>query len=153
MAKAVDAGSSDQSIGSQNLKRKKKTLLHFFVLLKIFFSNQDEFHCERNAEVRPSPACLVRLVSGPGPVLPVQRSWGRHEQNHLVSAPHRRHRLQHPLQLGRGGLATWEEAKEALLTCLDIGSVRDENWAALKNLKKGSKDILELAGEAEKLTK
>ena len=49
--------------------------------------------------------------------------------------------------------ATWEEAKEALLTRLGIGSVRDEAWAALKNLKKGTKDIVELAGEAEKLAK
>ena len=48
---------------------------------------------------------------------------------------------------------TWEDAKEALLTRLGIGSVRDEAWAALKNLKKGSKDIVELAGEAEKLAK
>ena len=48
---------------------------------------------------------------------------------------------------------TWEDAKEALLTHLGIGSVRDEVWAALKNLKKGSKDIVELAGEAEKLSK
>ena len=31
--------------------------------------------------------------------------------------------------------------------------MRDEAWAALKNLKKGSKDIVKLAGEAEKLTK
>ena len=49
--------------------------------------------------------------------------------------------------------ATWEDAKEALLTCLGIGSVRDEAWAALKNLKKGSIDIVELAGETEKLAK
>ena len=49
--------------------------------------------------------------------------------------------------------ATWEDAKEALLTRLGIGSVRDEAWAVLKNLKKGSKDIMELAGEAEKLAK
>ena len=49
--------------------------------------------------------------------------------------------------------ATWEDAKEALLTRLGIGSVRDKAWAALKNLKKGSKDIVELAGEAEKLAK
>ena len=48
---------------------------------------------------------------------------------------------------------TWEDAKEALLTRLGIGSVRDEAWAALKNLKKGSKDIVELTGEAEKLAK
>ena len=45
---------------------------------------------------------------------------------------------------------TWEDVKEALLTRLGIGSVRDEAWAALKNLKKGSKDIVELAGEVEK---
>ena len=49
--------------------------------------------------------------------------------------------------------ATWEYAKEALLTRLGIGSVRDEAWVALKNLKKGSKDIVELTGEAEKLAK
>ena len=49
--------------------------------------------------------------------------------------------------------ASWEDAKEALLTRLGIGSVRDKAWAALKNLKKGSKDIVELAGRAEKLAK
>ena len=49
--------------------------------------------------------------------------------------------------------ATWEDAKEALLTCLGIGSVRDKAWTVLKTLKKGSKDIVELAGKAEKLTK
>ena len=49
--------------------------------------------------------------------------------------------------------ATWEEAKEALLTRLGIVSVRDEAWAALKSLKKGTKDVVELAGEAEKLAK
>ena len=31
--------------------------------------------------------------------------------------------------------------------------MKDEAWAALKNLKKGSKEIVELAGEAEKLAK
>ena len=49
--------------------------------------------------------------------------------------------------------ATWEEAKEALLTRLGIGSLRDEAWAALKDPEKGTKDIVELAGEAEKLAK
>ena len=49
--------------------------------------------------------------------------------------------------------ATWEDTKEILLTRLGIGSVRDEAWAALKNLKRGSKDIVELTGEAEKLAK
>ena len=48
---------------------------------------------------------------------------------------------------------TWKDAKEALLTRLGIGSVRDEAWAALKNQKKGSKGIVELTGEAEKLAK
>ena len=48
---------------------------------------------------------------------------------------------------------SWEEAKEALLTRLGIGTVRDEAWAMLKNLKKGTKDIVELAGEVEKLAK
>ena len=54
---------------------------------------------------------------------------------------------------GLGEDATWEHAKETLLSCLGIGSVKDEAWAALKNLKKGSKEIVELAGEAEKLAK
>ena len=49
--------------------------------------------------------------------------------------------------------ATWEDAKEELLTRLGIGSVRDEAWAALKDLKKVSKDIVELADEAEKPAK
>ena len=49
--------------------------------------------------------------------------------------------------------ATWEDAKKALLTRLGISSVRDKAWAALKSLKKCSKDIVELAGEAEKLAK
>ena len=31
--------------------------------------------------------------------------------------------------------------------------MRDEAWASLKQLKKGSKEIIELAGEAEKLAK
>ena len=49
--------------------------------------------------------------------------------------------------------ATWETAKETLLSRLGIGSVRDEAWAALKHLKRGSREIVELAGEAEKLAK
>ena len=49
--------------------------------------------------------------------------------------------------------ASWEVAKETLLSRLGIGSVRDEAWAALKQLKRGSKEIVELAGEAEKLAK
>ena len=49
--------------------------------------------------------------------------------------------------------ASLDDAKEALLSRLGIGSVKDEAWAALKNLKKGSKEIVELAGEAEKLAK
>ena len=46
-----------------------------------------------------------------------------------------------------------ENAKDVLLSRLGIGSVKDEAWAVLKNLKKGSKEIVELAGEAEKLAK
>ena len=46
-----------------------------------------------------------------------------------------------------------ETAKETLLSCLGIGSVKDEAWAALKNLKKRSKEIVKVAGEAEKLAK
>ena len=49
--------------------------------------------------------------------------------------------------------ATWDDAKEALLSRLGIGSIKDEAWVALKNLQKGSKEIMELAGEAEKLAK
>ena len=54
---------------------------------------------------------------------------------------------------GLDGDATWENAKETLLSRLGIGSVKDKDWAALKNLKKGSKEIVELAGEVEKLAK
>ena len=43
---------------------------------------------------------------------------------------------------------TWETAKETLLSRLGAGSVRDEAWAALKNLTRGTKEIIELAGEA-----
>ena len=49
--------------------------------------------------------------------------------------------------------ASGEIAKETLLSRLGVGSVRDEAWAALKQLKRGSKEIVELAGEAEKLAK
>ena len=49
--------------------------------------------------------------------------------------------------------ATWEAAKETLLSHLGAGSVRDEAWASLKQLKWGSKEMIELAGEAEKLAK
>ena len=49
--------------------------------------------------------------------------------------------------------ATWEAAKKTLLSRLEAGSTRDEAWAALKQLKRGSKEISELAGEAEKLDK
>ena len=49
--------------------------------------------------------------------------------------------------------ATWDAAKETLLSRLGAGSVRDEAWASLKQLKRGSKEIIELAGEAEKLAK
>ena len=45
--------------------------------------------------------------------------------------------------------ASWEVAKETLLSRLGVGSVKDEAWAALKQLKRGSKEIVELAGEAE----
>ena len=49
--------------------------------------------------------------------------------------------------------ATWEAAKETLLSRLCAGSVRYEAWASLKHLTRGSKEIIELAGEAEKLAK
>ena len=49
--------------------------------------------------------------------------------------------------------ASWEVAKETLLSRLGIGSVRDEAWAALKQMKRCSKEIVVLAGEAEKLAK
>ena len=48
---------------------------------------------------------------------------------------------------------TWEAAKETLLSRLGAGSVRDEAWVALKRLTRGTKEIIELAGEAEKLAK
>ena len=49
--------------------------------------------------------------------------------------------------------ASWETAKETLLSRLGIGSVKDEAWAALKHMEIGSKEIVELAGEVEKLAK
>ena len=49
--------------------------------------------------------------------------------------------------------ASWEIAKETLLCRLGVVSVRDKAWAALKQLKRSSKEIVELAGEAEKLAK
>ena len=49
--------------------------------------------------------------------------------------------------------ASWETAKETLLSRLGIGSIKDEAWVALKNYKKGSKEIVELAGEVEKLAR
>ena len=49
--------------------------------------------------------------------------------------------------------ATWESARETLLSRLGADSVREEAWAALKQLKRGSKEIIELAGEAEKLAR
>ena len=48
---------------------------------------------------------------------------------------------------------TWETAKDTLLSLLGAGSVRDEAWVALKHLTRGSKEIIELASEAEKLAK
>ena len=44
---------------------------------------------------------------------------------------------------------TWSTAKETLLSRLGAGSVRDEAWVALKHLTRGTKQIIELAGEAE----
>ena len=49
--------------------------------------------------------------------------------------------------------ASWETAKETLLSRLGIGTMRDEAWAALKNYKKGSKEIVELTAEVEKLSR
>ena len=49
--------------------------------------------------------------------------------------------------------ASWETAKETLLSRLGIGSMKDEAGAALKNYKKGSKEIVELAVEVEKLAR
>ena len=45
--------------------------------------------------------------------------------------------------------ASWETAKETLLSHLGIGSIKHEAWTALKNYKKGSKEIVERAGEVE----
>ena len=49
--------------------------------------------------------------------------------------------------------SSWDVAKETLLSRLGVGSIRDEAWAALQQLKRGSKEIVEFAGEAEKLSK
>ena len=57
------------------------------------------------------------------------------------------------LLAGLDAETTWEAAKETLLSRLGAGSVRDEAWVALKHLTRGTKEIIELAGEAEKLAK
>ena len=49
--------------------------------------------------------------------------------------------------------ASWETAKEALLSRLGLSSMKDEAWEALKNYKRGPKDTVELAVEIEKLAK
>ena len=49
--------------------------------------------------------------------------------------------------------ASWETAKETLLSRLGLGSMKDEAWAALKNYKKGSNEIVEFAVEVEKLSR
>ena len=49
--------------------------------------------------------------------------------------------------------ASWETDKETLLSRLGLGSMKDEAWAALKNFKKGPKEIVELAVEVEKLAR
>ena len=49
--------------------------------------------------------------------------------------------------------ASWETAKEALLSHLGLGSMKDEAWAAVKNYKGSPKDIVEVAVEIEKLAK
>ena len=49
--------------------------------------------------------------------------------------------------------ASWDTAKEALLSRLGLGSIKDEAWAALKNYKSGPKDIVELAVEVQKLAR
>ena len=48
---------------------------------------------------------------------------------------------------------TWAEAKDLFTMRMGAGSAKDEAWAALKDLKRNSRDILELAGDAEKLAK
>ena len=47
---------------------------------------------------------------------------------------------------------SWETAKEALLSRLGLGSMKDEAWAALKNYKRCPKDIVELAVECARQT-
>ena len=47
--------------------------------------------------------------------------------------------------------AIWDDAKQSLATRMGAGSVKDEAWAALKGLKRNGRDIVELAGEAERL--
>ena len=65
----------------------------------------------------------------------------------MVSALNWRH--SNSILAGLEDDATWEAAKETLLSWLGAGSVRDAAWASLKQLTRGSKEIIELAGEAE----
>ena len=148
----MDASSSDQNTGSQSLKRKKNSLLLNIVHLVNIFSA-----ASMNSIVNAMPKYDHRQH--------VLSDWlaeldQRFQLGEVGEDTYKITWCQ--LLIGATGSsilssldeeATWEDAKEALLTCLGIGSVRDEAWAALKNLKRGSKDIVELAGEAKKLAK
>ena len=72
-------------------------------------------------------------------------------KNKLVPTPYWRYRVLHPRRLEDE--ASSETAKEALLSRLGLGSMKDKAWAALKNDKRGPKDIVELAVEVEKLAR
>ena len=49
--------------------------------------------------------------------------------------------------------ASWETAKETLMSRLCLVSMKDKAWAALKNYTKGPREIAELAVEVEKLVR
>ena len=91
------------------------------------------------------------MVIRTGTAFPVRRCRNGQSQNYLVSALNRA--TGSSILAGLDAETTWETAKETLLSRLGAGSVRDEAWAALKNLTRGTKEIIELAGEAEKLAK
>ena len=62
------------------------------------------------------------------------------------------------MQQGTASWLVWRRTphgkpQKKLCYLLGAGSVRDEAWVALKNLTRGTKEIIELGGEAEKLAK
>ena len=112
---------------------------------------QNEVNCKYNAKIRSPPACPLRLADGAGSAF--QLGEVNEDTNKITWCQLLIGATGSGILSSLGEAVSWEEDKEALLTRLGIGTVRDEAWAMMKNLKKGTKDIVELAGEVQKLGK